>query len=107
MGNNTSRNSGSGNRSGLTDHCYRVGYDHARNRDKPDPVGEGIDSFPCTLNTDANKAYANGIVDGMRNKDTASNQSGSSGSAYTDRQRNLQREIERRHRQSNKNPNRR
>lgn len=75
MGNNNSSNdnSSNGNSSictgknapGLNQHCFHVGYSHGVRSTDPDSVSEGIDAAPCTLNTNANKCYAQGIVAGM------------------------------------------
>ena len=71
MGNGNS-NAGRSNNSGLNQHCYNVGYDHATTRDI-DPVGQGIDAFPCTTNENANKAYAKGYTDGIATRSTDRN----------------------------------
>lgn len=49
---------------GLQQYCYNLGYDHAQLQ-MPDPVGEAIAVAPCTFVESANKAYGQGIVDGM------------------------------------------
>lgn len=48
----------------MNEHFWNVGYSHATSTDI-DPVGEGIDAFPCTLSESANAAYADGYVTGM------------------------------------------
>lgn len=81
MGNDTSCESGGndGNndnaRCGIDEHCYNVGYDHGSNSDvknNDDLVGEGLEAFPCTLSDHASKAYGEGYVDGVNNRDGTS-----------------------------------
>ena len=55
---------------GLEDHCYKTGYDHATSSAlDPDPIGQGIDAFPCTTRESTNKEYARGYVDGLETRD--------------------------------------
>lgn len=49
---------------GLSQYCYQLGFDHSQLQ-LPDPVGEAIAVAPCTLIPTANKAYGQGIIDGM------------------------------------------
>ncbi len=49
---------------GLQQYCYQLGYDHSQFQ-MPDPVGEAIAVAPCTIVESANKAYGQGIIDGM------------------------------------------
>ncbi len=65
MGNDNS--SESNDNSGMNDHCYNVGYSAGKGDNlNPDPVGDGINAFPCTLNESTNSSYAQGYVDGMK-----------------------------------------
>ena len=36
----------------MNEHFWNVGYSHTTSKDI-DPVGEGVDSFPCTLSESA------------------------------------------------------
>ena len=62
MGNSNSNNSG------LNEYCYQKGYDHATDKNilHPDPIGQGIDAFPCTTNRSAARSYGEGYSDGYR-----------------------------------------
>ena len=51
------------NAPGLNQYCYTTGYDHGGLSNNPDPIGEGIGAFPCTLNKNANVCYSKGIMD--------------------------------------------
>lgn len=66
MGNEGSRDDSNDN-PGLNEHCYNVGFDHATST-TPDPIGDGIDAFPCTTNENANASYGQGYVDGMKSE---------------------------------------
>lgn len=52
------------NASGLNQHCYTTGYDHARPNSNPDAVGEALSAAPCLTNANANNCYTQGFKDG-------------------------------------------
>ena len=57
----------SGN-AGLNQYCYNLGYQHCSPSINPDPVGEGIEAFTCSLKDSSNKYYGQGCVDALKTK---------------------------------------
>jgi len=79
---------------GLNQHCYNTGFDHGSKSISPDPVGEGIASFPCTLRKNANDCYAKGIMDaryqsGVSAGDSTSNNQHNNGGCHRSTQHQI------------------
>ncbi len=50
---------------GMNEYCHNVGFIHSTTKPlNPDPIGDGLEVFPCTLNSNTNKSYSNVFMQG-------------------------------------------
>ena len=53
---------------GMQEHCYQVGFDHASPNvdiNGPDVVGDALDVLPCQWSETNHQAYTQGFINGL------------------------------------------